>query len=225
MAACVNYLSRWTAGKRSRLIQPVPGFELPEGPCVFACLHYSIEPLVQLACMAAAPARRVRWASYPMQPGVEDDRDLWLAGTEIPPQIAETLLLITDPRWVATGIDHLREGGTIFLAIDAPFDANRPAATAIPAGRSQLPLTPSVELFAGVEDVRLVLAWPYPRSRTSWMLDVRQATSVDELADLAGEWIEAYREHWAGWPYLVWRENATVMRENVARLRERVDGG
>jgi len=225
MAACVNYLARWTTGRPSRLIRLAPAFELPDGPCVFASLHYSIDPLVQLACMALAPGRNFRWASYPMQPGVEDDRELWLANAEMPPEITTTLLSITDPRWVAQGIDHLREGGTLFMAIDAPFDGNRPAMTTIPAGRSRLPLTPSVELFAEVEDVRLVLAWPSPRSRTSWTLDVRRAASVEELGGLAGEWIESHREHWAGWPYLVWRENATAMRENVKSLRARADGG
>ncbi|HET8814605.1 MAG TPA: hypothetical protein VFM51_06585 [Solirubrobacterales bacterium] len=192
---------------------------------MFAALHYSIDPLVQLACMSAAPDRRIRCANYPMQPGVEDDRELWLTGTETPPRIAETLLQITDPRWVTTGIDHLREGGTIFMAVDAPFDGNRPASTTIRAGRSRLPLTPSVELFAEVENVRLVLAWPYPRSKRSWALDARQAASVEELAGLAGEWIGSHPEHWAGWPYLLWRENATAMRENVTRLRAQAGGG
>lgn len=225
MAACVNYLARWTRGRRSRLIRPVPEFGLPDGPCVFAFLHYSIDPLAQLACMSAAPGREVRCANYPMQPGVEDDRELWLANAETPPEIVETLLSVTDPRWVAKGIDHLRGGGTIFMAIDAPFDSNRPARATISAGRSQLPLTPSVELFAEVEDVQLVLAWPYPRSRRSWMLDVRQAASVDQLAGLAGEWIESYGEHWAGWPHMLWREKATAMRENVTRLQARAGGG
>jgi hypothetical protein len=225
MAACVNYLLRWTKGRHSRLIRPTAELELPDGPCVLAFLHYSIDPLVQLACMAAAPDRRVRWASYPMQPGVEDDRELWLADTEMPAEIAETLLLITDPRWVARGIDHLGRGGMLFIAIDAPFDANRAARAAISAGRARMPLTPSVELFAEVEDVRLLLAWPYPRSRTSWALEVREAACIEELAGLAGDWIESYGEHWAGWPYLVWRENATAMRENVTRLRARADGG
>lgn len=225
MATCVTYLSRWSKGRRSRIIHPAPGFELPDGPCVFAFLHYSIDPLVQLACLAAAPGRRVRYANYPMQPEIEDDRELWLAGAEIPAEIDEMLLMVTDPRWVATGIDHLREGGTIFMALDAPFDAYRPAMTTIPVGRTHLPLAPSVELFAGVEDVRLVLAWPYPRSRTSWTLDVRQVGCVDELAGLAGEWIASHQEHWAGLPFLAWRGTATAMRENVSRLRARDGGG
>ena len=219
VAACVNYLARWTKGRPSRLIRPVPGFELPDGPCVFAFLHYSIDPAVQLACMSAAPGRRVRCVNYPIQPEIEDDRELWLAGAEIPPEIAEMLLMVTDPRWVATGIDHLEEGGAIFMALDAPFDAYRPATATIPVGRTQLPLAPSIELFADVEDVQLILAWPYPRSRGSWMLDVRQAASVDELAGLAGEWIESHQEHWAGLPFLAWRHDATVMRENVRKLR------
>lgn len=225
MGACVNYLARWAKGRPSRLIRPTPEFGLPDGPCVFAFLHYSIDPIVHLACMSAAPGRRVRCVNYPIQPEIEDDRELWLAGAEIPPEIAEMLLMVTDPRWVATGIDHLREGGAIFMALDAPFDAYRPAMTTIPVGRTQLPLAPSVELFADVEDVQLVLAWPYPGSRGSWMLDVRQAASVEELAGLAGEWIESHLEHWAGLPFLAWRHDATVMRENVRRLRARADGG
>jgi hypothetical protein len=57
------------------------------------------------------------------------------------------------------------------------------------------------------------------------MLDVRPAASVEELAGFAGEWIESHQEHWAGLPFLAWRHDATVMRENVRRLRAGVDGG
>lgn len=226
IGVCVDYLARWTKGRPSRLIRPTPEFGLPDGPCVFAFLHYSIDPIVQLACMSAAPDRKVRCVNYPFQPEEgEDDRELWLAGAEVPPEIAEMLLKVTDPRWVATGIDHLSEGGAMFMALDAPFDAYRPAMATIPVGQTQLPLAPSVEIFSEVEGVQLVLAWPYPGSRGSWMLDVRQAASVDELAGLAGEWIESYQEHWAGLPFLAWRDDATVMRENVRRLRARADGG
>jgi hypothetical protein len=219
MGVCVNYLARWKKGRPTRLIRPTPGFGLPDGPCVFAFLHYSIDPVVQLACMSAAPGRSVRCVTYPIQPEIEDDRELWLAGAEIPPEIAEMLLKVTDPRWVATGIDHLREGGAIFMALDAPFDAYRPAMTTIPVGQTQLPLAPSVELFADVDDVQLVLAWPYPGPRGSWMLDVRRAASVDELAGLAEEWIELHLEHWAGLPFLTWRLDAPAMRDNVRKFR------
>lgn len=225
MAACVGYLARWDRGRRSRVIRPVPGFELPDGPCVFAFLHYSIDPLAQLACMSGAPGRSVRCVNFPMQPGLEDDRELWLVGAETPPHITEMLLSVTDPRWVARGVEHLRGGGTVYMAMDSPFDANRRAPTTIPVGRSRLPLAPSLELFAATEGVRLVLAWPYPRNRGSWLLDVRPAASAGELARLAGEWIEAHREHWAGWPYLVWRQPATAMREHASRPRAEAGGG
>jgi hypothetical protein len=36
---------------------------------------------------------------------------------------------------------------------------------------------------------------------------------VDELAQLAGAWIESHREHWAGWPFVIWREKAMIVRE------------
>lgn len=222
MATCLSYMARWIRDRPSRVIRPGPDFELPTGPCVVAFLHYAIDPIAQIACISAAREDlSVRWPYYPMQPGIEDDRELLLAGNEIPARIAETLLPITDPSWVAIALDHLTDGGTVFTAIDTPFDSNRRASTSISVGRASLPLSPSIELFARVEGLQIVLAWPRPKSRTSWTLDLKPAASVEELAELASEWIEAHREHWAGWPYLVWRENASHMRENVMRIHSR----
>lgn len=227
-ATCLNYMARWICDRPSRLIRPTSDFELPAGPCVVVFLHYSIDPIVQIACISAAQEDlSIRWAYAPIQPGVEDDRALWLGGIEIPARIAETLLPITDPTWLAVALDHLTEGGTVFVAIDAPFDSTRRASTSISVGRANMPLSPSIELFAGVEDLRIIFAWPWPKSRTSWIVDLKPVASIDELAALANEWIESYREHWAGWPYLVWRETANHLRERVngdpLSLRGQVD--
>ncbi len=220
IATSLIYLSRWIKGRGSRLIGPADELELPTGPCVVAFLHYSIDPLVQLACIAAArDDLSVRWPMYPIQPGEEDDRKLWLGGDEVPPQIAEMLLPITDPRWMATAVSHLEARGTVFIAIDAPFDSNRAARSSIPIGRARLPLAPSIELFSGVEGVQLLFASPQPKSRSTWVFDVRRAADVEGLARLAGEWIESHPLHWSGWPFLFWRENATVMRENARAIR------
>ncbi len=220
MATNLIYLSRWIKGRKSRLIRPAGEFELPTGPCVVSFLHYSIDPMVQLACIAAArDDLSVRWPMYPIQPGEEDDRKIWLGGNEVPPRIAEMLLPITDPRWMARAVAHLERGGTVFVAIDAPFDSNRAARNSISIGRARLPLAPSIELFAGVEGVRHLFAWPRPRPRSTWDFDVRQSPDVEGLARLAGEWIESHPLHWSGWPFLFWRENATVMRENATVIR------
>lgn len=219
MATSLSYLSRWIRGRRSRLVQPSPEQRFPRGPSVVAFLHYSIDPVVQLACISAAEEDLdIRWPTYPMQSGVEDDRELWLAGNTIPPRIAETLLPITDPSWVAVACGHLREGGTVFVSIDAPFDANKRARSSISIGRARLPMSPSVELFSKIEGVQLALAWPRPEGRSSWVFDLKPADGVDELAQLASAWIESHHQHWAGWPYLVWREKAMAMRENVMSL-------
>jgi len=219
MATTVSYLARWIRGRRSRLVQPGPEHRFPRGPSVVAFLHYSIDPIVQLACIAAAEEElSIRWPTYPMQSGVEDDRELWLAGNEIPTRIEQALLPITDPSWVAVACDHLRGGGTVFISIDAPFDANRRAGSSIQVGRARLPMSPSVELFAKIEGVQLALAWPRPTGRSRWVFDLKPVDDVDGLGRQAGAWIQAHYQHWAGWPYLVWRENAAAMRENVKAL-------
>ena len=219
MATSVSYLSRWIRGRRSRLIQPGAEHRFPSGPSVIAFLHYSIDPIVQLACISAAEEDlSVRWPTYPMQSGIEDDRELWLAGNEIPPRIVETLLPITDPSWVAVACGHLRKGGTVFISIDVPFDANRRARSSISVGQARLPMSPSVELFSKIDGVQLALAWPRPETRSRWAFDLRPVGGVDELARQAGAWIEEHHQHWAGWPYLVWREKAAAMRENVMAL-------
>jgi hypothetical protein len=221
MGTSLSYLSRWIDGRHSRLVQASPDLQLPEGPSVVAFLHYMVDPTVQLACISAAGNDlRVRWPIYPILPGgTEDDRELWLYGAEIPPRIAETLLPITDPRWVGTAFGHLEEGGTVFLSIDAPLDSNRGARFSIPVGQARLPIAPSIEMFSRVEGVQLALAWPQPRTRSSWVVDIKRAASVDELARLAGDWIESHHQHWSGWRFLVWRENAMSMRENVMKTQ------
>lgn len=216
MATSLNYLARWIRGRDSRLVQLAPQIQMPKGPHVVAFLHYSIDPTAQLACL---PGREddlsVRWPFYPMEGGVEDDRELWLAGGAVPPHITEMLLSITDPRWLSVAVSHLREGGTVFIAIDAPYDSNSSARNWVLVGQARLPIAPSIEMFSRIEDVQLTFAWPRQESRSSWLIDAKRVDDVDELAQLAGAWIEAHHEHWAGWPFVVWREKTMTMRENA----------
>jgi hypothetical protein len=222
MATTLGYLARWSKGRRTRLMRTAPEFKLPEGPCVVAFLHFSFEPIGQLACIAASPDDlNIRLPIMPMQPGLEDDRALWLGNQAVPSRIDDAFLPVTDPSWMATAVDHLRAGGTIFISIDSPFDSSMTPESSISVGQAQMPLSPSVELFARVENVQLAFAWPTPKSRSSWVIDVKPAADVEELAKLSGEWIEEYRQHWAGLTFLVWREKVTEMRANVKKIQAR----
>jgi hypothetical protein len=214
MATSLNYLSRWLRGRDSHLVELASQFELPKGPHVVAFLHYSIDPMTQLVCLSGnQDDLSIRWPIYPMEGGVEDDREMWLTGNTVPPHIDEMFLPVTDPRWLAVAFGHLSQGGTVFIAIDAPFDSNSRPRKWILIGQARLPIAPSIEMFARVKDVQLTLAWPRPESRSSWLVDTKHVDDVDELAQLAGAWIESHHEHWAGWPFVVWREKAMMMRE------------
>jgi hypothetical protein len=217
MATSLNYLSRWIRGRDSRLVQVAPQFQLSKGPHVVALLHYSFEPVAQLACLLdKQDDHSIRVPFNPIEGGGQDDRELWLQGDVIPPHIAEMMLAITDPRWLAVACDHLREGGAVFLAIDAPYDSNSQARNWILIGQARLPIAPSIETFSRVEDVQFTFLWPRQESRSSWLIDAKRVDGVDELGQLASAWIESHREHWSGWPFLVWREKTMAMREKRA---------
>lgn len=225
MATSLNCLSRWIRGRDSRLVQLGSQFELPKGPHVVAFLHYSIDPMAQLACLSdERDDLSIRWPFYPVEEGgIEDDRELWLTEGSVPPHVAEMLLAITDPRWLAVACSHLREGGTVFIAIDAPYDSNSHARNWILIGQARLPIAPSIEMFSRIEDVRLTFVWPRQESPSSWLIETKGVDDVDELGQLAGAWIESHHEHWAGWPFVVWREKTMLMREKAMNKKWSVE--
>jgi hypothetical protein len=216
LAASLVYLSRWRTGRESRIIRLRPTFRLPAGkPCVVALVHFSIDPVVNVAFFETFGASTFRWVSYPLLPTVEDDRELWMANSEVPPHIANVLLPITNARWAIDAVAHLKRGGNIMLALDAPFDSGRPASTEIEVANARVPLAPSTELFARLPDVQLVFGWAERVGKSSWELDLKPVDDINALAQTAAEWIAANRMDWAGWPYIVWRENVLAMRRHM----------
>jgi len=216
LASSLVYLARWVAGRPSRTIRPRPSFRLPPDlPCVVGVLHYSIDPVVSVACLEANGASRFRCAYYPPLPGTDDDRELWFANTEVPKHIAETLLPITDPWWLPDALAHLSHGGSVMVALDAPFDSVHGAATRIDVGHAHVPLARSAELFARLEGVQLAFAFPERVSSSSWELGIVFVDDIEALARAAAEWIATHRDDWAGWPYITWRCDVLAMRRHA----------
>jgi hypothetical protein len=217
LAANLNYLSRWYVGRDSCMVRVRPTLRqwTGGGPLVVVFLHYSIDPVMQLSCLTSYPDVSFRWPMYPMQPGDEDDRALWLTSSELPRVLADVMLSIADSRWIVDAIGHLNTGGAVMMALDAPFDASRKASASVAVGAAALPIAPSIELFHRATDARLAFAWPQPESDSTWTLDFVLARDLEEISVLASHWIETHWSHWSGWPYLVSRESAILMRRNV----------
>jgi hypothetical protein len=226
LAATLNYLSRWVVGRESRMVHTEPSAHLrTERASVVVFLHYSVDPVMQLACLTTHPELNFRWPMYPMQPNDEDDRALWLTRIEVPPSIAKALLPVTSPRWVVDAIGHLKRGGSLMIALDAPFDAGCTPTFSVAIGAARLPIAPTIELFARTTDAQLIFAWPRRGPDRTWALDFVGVGETHELSGLASEWIETHREDWSGWPYVVSRGDAVSMRRSVSvrDLAGRVD--
>jgi hypothetical protein len=101
------------------------------------------------------------------------------------------------------------------MALDAPLDGRRPASATIAVGELRVPIAPSVEIFVRASGAKLVFASPRREPDGTWTLDLVHVSDIEELAAQAAEWILTYREEWAGWPYVVWREDAVEMRRTI----------
>jgi hypothetical protein len=219
LAASMTYMARKNAGRKSDLIHNNSTIQLAkDGPVIVALLHYSIDPVLPLEVLAANPGRDFRWPLYPLQPGIEDDRSVWLTRGKIPSSIKRTLLPITKSTWLIDVVSHIECGGDVFLAMDAPFDRKRDSATLLRVGQIAMPLASSIEFLVQRSGAQLLFAWPQARSKNAWTLHVDAVADTRELARAATHWIENNRCHWAGWPYLRWRETSVAMRRNVSRL-------
>lgn len=219
LAASMTYMARENAKRRSRLVHPRSTIQLvKDPPLIVALLHYSIDPAVALAILAANPGRAFRWPLYPLQPGIEDDRALWLANGKIPSAINRSLLPITESTWLIEAVRHIDGGGDIFVAIDAPFDRKGDSISLLRVGQIAMPLAASIEFLAHRTGAQLAFAWPERGPKKTWILHVDRVADTGELAGAATHWIEGNRCNWAGWPYLRWRENSVAMRQNVSRL-------
>jgi hypothetical protein len=216
LAISLDYMARWLVGRKSRMVRLRSSFRLQgPGPFVVVCLHYSLEPVIQLAVLAAHPDLSFRWPIYPVLPNIEDYRVLWLSRSKLPSRVAITLLSIADAKWAVDVLAHLRGGGSLLMALDAPLDGHRRANTTIAIGELRVPIAPSIEIFVRMSGAQLVYASPRREPDGTWTLDLVHVADIEELAALAAEWILTHREEWAGWPYVVWREEAAEMRRTI----------
>jgi hypothetical protein len=217
LAACMIYMARVCSGRSSRLVDAGADLDLAKvGPSVIALLHYTIDPVLPLALLAANPERDFCWPLYPLQPGVEDDRALWFTGCRVPDGIAKAFLPVTSSMWLVDALRHLERGGDVFLAMDTPFDRKRRAVTSLRVGQAAMPMASSIECLLRETGAQLLFAWPELGADEAWIPHVDTVTSISALATAATSWIEGNRRHWAGWPYLRWREASVSMRRNVA---------
>ncbi len=223
LATSMTHMARTDVGRSSNLIQASMSLDLPDdAPCVIAYLHYSIDPVIQLALLAGNPERSFKWAAFPDVPddtsGWEDERALFLAGGDIPEPIAKTLLPVTDSSWIIDALRHIRQKGSVLLAIDVAFDSSRPPAASMKIGAATMPVSPAIDMLANAPGAHLIFVWPEEGPDHTWTLHHDEFADTTQLADAASRWIEEHHTHWAGWPYLACRQSPTEMRRIVRGL-------
>lgn len=215
-ATSMTYVARTQAGHRSDLIEPLVLRDFDETPCIVTCLHYAIDPSLQLALIAANPKHRFRWVVYPPPPHEplrwEHGPDLYLAGSTVPRSIFETLLPVSESSWVITALRHARHGGSVLIALDAPVDARRAPVAWLRVGQASMPISPAIDLLAGVHGARLLFVWPERRADNTWKLRCQHVADTTALGVMASRWIDEHRLYWGGWHCLTARLAATEMR-------------
>jgi hypothetical protein len=216
-ATSMTYMARTQAGRHSSLIVPAA---LPTGPCVIAYLHYAIDPALQLSLLAANRDREFRWVVYPQSPPGRPPRgelrrdfrhNLWLSGSSIPDAIEETFLHVTDPSWLLAAVRHVRGGGSMLIALDAPVDARRSASAFLTVGQAQVPVSPAIDVLAR-KGATLLFVSPELGPGGAWTLRYEQVEEAAALAAAASRWIDANRSYWTSWTSLMLRRGATKLR-------------
>jgi hypothetical protein len=222
LATSAVYMARAQAGLGSGLLEPLVLSSADEMPCVVTYLHYAIDPAVQIALLASNRRHLFRWVVFPTQPGEplrwggERERALFLGGAAIPEWISETLLSVTEPSWPIDALSHIRHGGSILIALDAPLGSSRSPIASLKVGQATMPISPAIDLLARAGGARLLFVWPECRSDGSWALRCAHFANTTALAAAASRWIDGHRVIWGGWPYLTWRLKATELRRIVA---------
>lgn len=219
LATSIVSMARAQAGRDCALVVPRTLDGLQPGPCIVTYLHYAIDPVVQLALLAANPERDLRWVIFPTQPNEpqrwEGERALYLAGG-VPNWISGRLLSVTSPGWLIEVLAHLKRGGRVLLALDTPLEARRRPAVSLRVGQATMPVSPAIALLAARSGAQILFAWPQPDALGTWSVRWESVAGPDALAAVASGWIEENPLHWAGWPYLAWRPLSTEMRRIVA---------
>jgi hypothetical protein len=219
LATSMVYMARAQAGRDCALVVPRTLDGVQPGPCIVTYLHYAIDPVVQLALLAANPERDLRWAIFPMQPNEplrwEGERALYLAGG-VPDSISERLLSVTSPGWLIEVLAHLKRRGSVLLALDTPLEARRRPAASLRVGQATMPVSPAIAWLTAASGAQLLFAWPQLGSSGTWSVRWESVAGPGALAAVASDWIKEHPFQWAGWPYLAWRLRSTEMRRIVA---------
>jgi hypothetical protein len=220
LATSITFMTRMSYARNSELVDD--RLPLPLGssePCIVTYLHYAIDPVLQLALVAGNPTRRFKWTWVPVHPNTpvqwEDERALFLAGGRAPGWIDETLLPVTDARWLVHALRHLKSGGSVMFALDTALDSRRGANTHLTIGQVTMPISPALELLRSRAGARLFFAWPAHNPDRSWSLHVGEFASIERLAAAASTWIDEYRLCWSGWHYLSGRRAPMQLRHGL----------
>jgi len=221
LATSIAYLTQRSSQRRSSVMVSAPALPVTDGaPCVMAYLHYSIDPVVQLALLSANPTRDFRWAVFPVQPSEElrweDERALLLAKAEVEPTVASRFLSVTDASWLLGAVRHIRAGGSLLIAVDAPLDSGRTRRELLEIGETTMPVSAAIDVLTRGCGVRLMFVWPHQVRPHRWIVRHTECADVSELAAVASRWIDGHQTQWAGWPYITWRHKPSDMRRAVA---------
>lgn len=217
LATSMTWMSRKDTDHASVLVDAHLLLRVPDNtPCVVTYVHYSIDPILQLAVIASNPGRDFRWAVLPPQPNPpvdwEDERALYLAGVDIDSPIARVILPVTSSGWLIDALKHIRAGGSVLMALDTALDSTRASAVKLTIGSASMAVSPAIAFLAMSQGVRLFFAWPERAAGKTWILQYQEFASTEALALAASEWIHAHHLDWAGWHYLLARRRAIDIR-------------
>jgi hypothetical protein len=220
MAQALYFLAQRTARGRSDVART--DSDGGPGGAVIAFLHTGIDPVPAMAMLDmfhqnAGPT--YRWVMWPVHRGPEtaqrwkDERDFLLRVGFMPPEIEDTLLPVTTADWFPTAIRHLRRGGRLLIAADAPFDGLRDAEVLVKVGQTSFPLTPAIELLRKLGRSSLRVLLPRRGKDGAWIANAVPVDSAEDMADAISRWIDSHPLDWAGWPFIVARRQLPKVRD------------
>jgi hypothetical protein len=192
------------------------------GPAVIAFLHTSIDPVPVMALLESGPLEQYRWVMWPAHRGPEtaqrwkDERDFMLRLGSTSAALDAILLDVSTPNWLPEAVRHLRRGGRILIAADAPFDGDRGSDLSVTVGGARLPLTSTMETLARLGGGGLYLLVPDRPQPGTRRIDLRPVGAGDELAQGIGEWIASQPLEWAGWPFITDRRQLHKIRNGTS---------
>jgi hypothetical protein len=175
-----------------------------------------------MALLESGPLEQYRWVMWPAHRGPEtaqrwkDERDFMLRLGSTSAALDAILLDVSTPNWLPEAVRHLRRGGRILIAADAPFDGDRGSDLSVTVGGARLPLTSTMETLARLGGGGLYLLVPDRPQPGTRRIDLRPVGAGDELAQGIGEWIASQPLEWAGWPFITDRRQLHKIRNGTS---------